>query len=70
MGLYPVPAAGYNGINQHLFPFDVSSELLREWVQATPLYKPDGGRADAPDCAQDFRQGRRPAIPHGQAPGS
>lgn len=48
MALYPVPAPGYNGINQHLFPFDVSSKLFREWVQATPLYNLIGNEPTRP----------------------
>jgi hypothetical protein len=48
MTLYPVPAAGYNGINQNLFPFSVSSKLFAEWVQATPLYNLMGNEPTRP----------------------
>lgn len=37
MALYPVPANGYGGINQNLFPFKVTKEMFKEWVQNTPL---------------------------------
>jgi len=48
MALYPVPAPGYNGINQNLFPFDVSASLFREWVQITPLYNLMGNEPTRP----------------------
>lgn len=57
MALYPVPAAGYNGINQNLFPFDVSRELLREWVQITPLYNLMGNEPTRPIVRKQLRKG-------------
>ena len=57
MALYPVPAAGYNGINQNLFPFDVSRELLREWVQNTPLYNLMGNEPTRPIVRKQLRKG-------------
>jgi hypothetical protein len=48
MALYPVPAPGYNGINQNLFPFDVSEKVFREWVQITPLYNLMGEEPSRP----------------------
>ena len=48
MALYPVPAPGYNGINQNLFPFDVSASLFKEWVQTTPLYNLMGNEPTRP----------------------
>lgn len=57
MALYPVPAPGYNGINQNLFPFDVSRELLREWVQITPLYNLMGNEPTRPIVRKQLRKG-------------
>ena len=57
MALYPVPAAGYNGINQNLFPFDVSRELLREWVQNTPLYNLMGNEPTRPIVRKKLQKG-------------
>jgi hypothetical protein len=57
MALYPVPAAGYNGINQNLFPFDVSRELLREWVQNTPLYNLMGNEPTRPIVRKSLQKG-------------
>jgi hypothetical protein len=48
MALYPVPAPGYNGINQNLFPFKVSSEVFKEWVQITPLFNLMGNEPTRP----------------------
>lgn len=48
MALFPVPAPGYNGINQNLFPFDVVSTLQKEWVQITPLYNLMGNEPTRP----------------------
>ena len=57
MALYPVPAPGYNGINQNLFPFDVSRELLREWVQNTPLYNLMGNEPTRPIVRKQLSKG-------------
>lgn len=57
MALYPVPAPGYNGINQNLFPFDVSRELLREWVQITPLYNLMGNEPTRPIVRKQLSKG-------------
>jgi hypothetical protein len=57
MALYPVPAAGYNGINQNLFPFDVSSRLFREWVQITPLYNLMGNEPTRPIVRKQLGKG-------------
>lgn len=57
MALYPVPAAGYNGINQNLFPFDLSRELLREWVQNTPLYNLMGDEPTRPIVRKKLQKG-------------
>jgi hypothetical protein len=48
MALYPVPAPGYNGINQNLFPFDVVSPVFKEWVQITPLFQLMGKEPSRP----------------------
>lgn len=57
MALYPVPAPGYNGINQNLFPFDVSSKLFREWVQITPLYNLMGDEPTRPIVRKTLKTG-------------
>jgi hypothetical protein len=57
MALYPVPAPGYNGINQNLFPFEVSSKLFREWVQATPLYNLIGNEPTRPVVRKVLNKG-------------
>lgn len=57
MALYPVPAPGYNGINQNLFPFEVSSKLFREWVQATPLYNLIGNEPTRPIVRKVLNKG-------------
>ena len=57
MALYPVPAAGYNGINQNLFPFEVSSKLFREWVQVTPLYNLIGNEPTRPIVRKKLSKG-------------
>lgn len=56
MGLYPVPAPGYNGINQNLFPFEVSSKLFREWVQH-PLYNLIGNEPTRPIVRKKLSKG-------------
>ncbi|EPS57082.1 hypothetical protein M569_17743, partial [Genlisea aurea] len=48
IGRGKVPAAGYNGINQNLFPFSISSKLFSEWVQTTPLYNLIGNEMTRP----------------------
>ena len=48
MALYPVPAPGYNGINQNLFPFKVASDVFKEWVQITPLFNLMGNEPTRP----------------------
>ena len=57
MALYPVPAPGYNGINQNLFPFEVASKLLREWVQITPLYNLMGDQPTRPIVRKQLSKG-------------
>jgi len=57
MALYPVPAPGYNGINQNLFPFEVSSKLFREWVQITPLYNLIGNEPTRPIVRKKLSKG-------------
>ena len=57
MALYPVPAAGYNGINQNLFPFEVSSKLFREWVQVTPLFNLMGNEPTRPIVRKSLSKG-------------
>lgn len=57
MALYPVPAAGYNGINQNLFPFSVSSQLFREWVQITPLFNLMGDEPSRPIVRKQLKKG-------------
>ena len=57
MTLYPVPAEGYNGINQNLFPFSVSSKLFREWVQVTPLYNLIGNEPTRPIVRKTLSKG-------------
>lgn len=57
MALYPVPAPGYNGINQNLFPFEVSSKLFREWVQVTPLYNLIGNEPTRPIVRKVLNKG-------------
>ena len=57
MALYPVPATGYNGINQNLFSFEVASQLLREWVQNTPLYNLMGNEPTRPIVRKSLRKG-------------
>src|SRR3990167_1856051 len=57
MALYPVPAPGYNGINQNLFPFEVSSKLFREWVQVTPLYNLIGNEPTRPIVRKKLSKG-------------
>ena len=57
MALYPVPATGYNGINQNLFSFEVVSQLLREWVQNTPLYNLMGNEPTRPIVRKSLRKG-------------
>ena len=57
MALYPVPATGYNGINQNLFPFEVASKLLREWVEITPLYNLMGNEPTRPIVRKQLNKG-------------
>ena len=57
MSLYPVPAPGYNGINQNLFPFDVSSKVFKEWVQQTPLYNLMGNEPTRPIIRKTLSKG-------------
>lgn len=57
MSVYPVPAPGYNGINQHLFPFDVTSSLFKEWVQITPLYNLIGNEPSRPIVRKKLGKG-------------
>ena len=57
MSLYPVPAPGYNGINQNLFPFEVASKLFREWVQITPLYNLMGNEPTRPIVRKKLGKG-------------
>jgi hypothetical protein len=57
MALYPVPAAGYNGINQNLFPSAISSKLFREWVQVTPLYNLIGNEPTRPIIRKVLNKG-------------
>ena len=72
MSLYPVPPDGYNGINQHLFPFEVSSKLFREWVQVTPLFNLIGNEPTRPIVRKSlskgeglqYRMGKLQALDH------
>ena len=57
MALYPVPTEGYNGINQNLFPFSVSSKLFREWVQITPLFNLMGDEPSRPIVRKQLKKG-------------
>ncbi len=57
MALYPVPAPGYNGINQNLFPFDVVSKVFKEWVQITPLYNLIGNEPTRPIVRKQLGRG-------------
>ncbi len=57
MALYPVPAPGYNGINQNLFPFDVVSPVFKEWVQITPLYNLIGNEPTRPIVRKQLGRG-------------
>lgn len=70
MALYPPPAAGYNGINQNLFPFSVTSKVFKEWVQITPLYNLMGNEPTRPIVRKQlskseglqYRMGRLQAL--------
>jgi len=57
MALYPAPPSGYNGINQNLFPFSVSSEVVKEWVQQTPLYNLMGKEPSRPIVRKKLEKG-------------
>ena len=57
MSVYPVPAPGYNGINQNLFPYEVSSKLFKEWVQITPLYNLMGNEPTRPIVRKQLNKG-------------
>ena len=57
MALYPVPAPGYNGINQNLFPFDVVRQVFKEWVQITPLYNLMGEEPSRPIVRKKLSRG-------------
>jgi len=57
MALYPVPAPGYNGINQNLFPFDVSRPVFKEWVQITPLFQLMGEEPSRPIVRKKLGRG-------------
>ena len=57
MSLYPVPDSGYNGINQNLFPFDVSSKVFKTWVQQTPLYNLMGNEPTRPIIRKALSKG-------------
>jgi len=60
MALYPSLQAGIgtNGINQNLFPFDVSNKLFREWVQITPLYNLMGTEPTRPIVRREMQPGK------------
>lgn len=70
MALYPPPAPGYNGINQNLFPFSVTSKVFKEWVQITPLYNLMGNEPTRPIVRKQlskseglqYRMGRLQAL--------
>ena len=57
MSLFPPPATGYNGINQNLFPFEVSSKVFKEWVQQTPLYNLMGNEPTRPIIRKTLSKG-------------
>jgi hypothetical protein len=46
--LYPVASPGLNGISQGLFPFDVSRQIFKEWVQLTPFFSLMGNELTRP----------------------
>lgn len=60
MALYPSLQAGIgtNGINQNLFPFEVSNKLFREWVQITPLYNLMGTEPTRPIVRREMQPGK------------
>lgn len=57
MALYPIHAAGYNGINESLFPFEVVSKVFKEWVQVTPLYNLIGNEPNRPIVRKQLSKG-------------
>ncbi len=57
MAIYPVPAPGYNGINQNLFPFEVVTKVFKEWVQITPLYNLIGNEPTRPIVRKQLGRG-------------
>jgi hypothetical protein len=70
MALYPPTPPGYNGINQNLFPFSVTSKVFKEWVQITPLYNLMGNEPTRPIVRKQlskseglqYRMGRLQAL--------
>lgn len=60
MALYPGLSTGTpnTGINQNLFPFEVSNKLFREWVQITPLYNLMGTEPTRPIVRREMQPGK------------
>jgi len=49
---------GTNGINSNLFPFQVSDNLFREWVNLTPLYHFIGSDPSRPIVRREMQPGK------------